>query len=145
MARTGARKRSPKWQVALVIMITSTTYIDEEKKNEKDEDDEDNDLKEEVAQMISVKENYLKEKEMKKLGILLLAVFGLGLAFQSCNNHKTYAEMKEEEREAKLEELRKDGSEEAMIEAGKILVEEIMFNTDDKMGIINEEDSVNNK
>jgi hypothetical protein len=45
----------------------------------------------------------------------------------------------------KLEELRKDGSEEAMIEAGKILVEEIMFNTDDKMGIINEEDSVNNK
>lgn len=37
---------------------------------------------------------------MKKLGILLLAVFGLGLAFQSCNNHKTYAEMKEEEREA---------------------------------------------
>jgi hypothetical protein len=38
----------------------------------------------------------------------------------------------------KLEELRKDGSEEAMIEAGKILVEEIMFNTDDKMGIINE-------
>lgn len=45
----------------------------------------------------------------------------------------------------KLEELRKDGSEEAMIEAGKILVEEIMFNTDDKMGIINEKDSINNK
>lgn len=45
----------------------------------------------------------------------------------------------------KLEELRKDGSEEAMIEAGKILVEEIIFNTDDKMGIINEKDSINNK
>ena len=45
----------------------------------------------------------------------------------------------------KLEELRKDGSEEAMIEAGKILVEEIMFNTDDKMGLINEDDSINNK
>ena len=27
-------------------------------------------------------------------------VFGLGLFFQSCNNGKTYAEMKEEEREA---------------------------------------------
>ena len=37
---------------------------------------------------------------MKKLGILLLAVFGLGLAFQACDNSKTYAEMKEEEREA---------------------------------------------
>ena len=37
---------------------------------------------------------------MKKLGILLMMVFGLGLAFQSCNNGKTYAEMKEEEREA---------------------------------------------
>ena len=29
-----------------------------------------------------------------------MMVFGLGLAFQSCNNGKTYAEMKEEEREA---------------------------------------------
>ena len=37
---------------------------------------------------------------MKKLSILLMTVFGLGLAFQSCNNGKTYAEMKEEEREA---------------------------------------------
>ena len=37
---------------------------------------------------------------MKKLGILLMMVFGLGLAFQSCNNGKTYAEMKVEEREA---------------------------------------------
>ena len=37
---------------------------------------------------------------MKKLGILLTMVFGLGLFFQSCNNGKTYAEMKEEERDA---------------------------------------------
>ena len=37
---------------------------------------------------------------MKKLVILLMMVFGLGLAFQSCNNGKTYAEMKEDEREA---------------------------------------------
>ena len=37
---------------------------------------------------------------MKKFGILLMMVFGLGLAFQSCNNGKTYAEMKEDEREA---------------------------------------------
>ena len=37
---------------------------------------------------------------MKKLGILLMMVFGLGLAFQSCNYSKTYAEMKEDEREA---------------------------------------------
>lgn len=37
---------------------------------------------------------------MKKLGILLASVFLLGLVFQSCNNQKTYAEMKEEEREA---------------------------------------------
>ena len=29
-----------------------------------------------------------------------MMVFGLGLAFQSCNNGKTYAEMKEDEREA---------------------------------------------
>ena len=35
---------------------------------------------------------------MKKLSILLMMVFGLGLAFQSCDNSKTYAEMKEEER-----------------------------------------------
>lgn len=37
---------------------------------------------------------------MKKLGILLALVFGLGLAFQACDNHKTYAELKEEERDA---------------------------------------------
>ena len=37
---------------------------------------------------------------MKKLGILFASVFLLGLVFQSCNNGKTYAEMKEEEREA---------------------------------------------
>ena len=41
-----------------------------------------------------------KENRMKKIGILLLAMFGLGFAFQACDNHKTYAEMKEEEREA---------------------------------------------
>ena len=37
---------------------------------------------------------------MKKLGILLMVVFGLGMLSQSCNNDKTYAEMKEEERDA---------------------------------------------
>lgn len=37
---------------------------------------------------------------MKKLGILLVMVFGLGIVFQACDNHKTYAELKEEEREA---------------------------------------------
>lgn len=37
---------------------------------------------------------------MKNLGILFASVFLLGLVFQSCNNGKTYAEMKEEEREA---------------------------------------------
>ncbi|WP_455673295.1 DUF4827 domain-containing protein [Phocaeicola sp.] len=37
---------------------------------------------------------------MKKLSILFASVFVLGLIFQSCNNSKTYAEMKEEEREA---------------------------------------------
>ena len=37
---------------------------------------------------------------MKKLGILLMLVVGLGGMFQACNNDKTYAEMKEEEREA---------------------------------------------
>lgn len=41
-----------------------------------------------------------KENRMKKLGILLLVMLGLGFAFQACDNHKTYAEMKEEEREA---------------------------------------------
>mgnify|MGYP000688700850 CR=1 FL=1 len=38
---------------------------------------------------------------MKKLSILFTSVFLLGLFFQSCNNGKTYAEMKEEEREKK--------------------------------------------
>ena len=37
---------------------------------------------------------------MKKLSILFTSVFLLGLFFQSCNNEKSYAEMKEEEREA---------------------------------------------
>ena len=32
---------------------------------------------------------------MKKLGILFASVFLLGLVFQSCNNGKTYAEMRE--------------------------------------------------
>ena len=48
---------------------------------------------------------------MKKLGILLMLVLGLGWMFQACNNDKTYAEMKEEEREAikrfiELEEIK---------------------------------------
>lgn len=37
---------------------------------------------------------------MKKLSILLVSVVLLGFISQSCNNEKTYAEMKEEEREA---------------------------------------------
>ena len=37
---------------------------------------------------------------MKKFGIVLMMVLGLGWLFQSCNNSKTYAELKEEEREA---------------------------------------------
>ena len=37
---------------------------------------------------------------MKKFSILLMMVFGLAMSFQSCNNGKTYAEMKEDEREA---------------------------------------------
>lgn len=37
---------------------------------------------------------------MKKLFILLMVLAGLGVMSQSCNNGKTYAEMKEEEREA---------------------------------------------
>ncbi len=39
----------------------------------------------------------------------------------------------------RLEELRKDGSEEAMIEAGRILTEEIIENTQDNTGQITEE------
>ncbi len=37
---------------------------------------------------------------MKKISILFVSVFLLGLIFQSCNNGKTYAEMKKEEKEA---------------------------------------------
>jgi len=36
----------------------------------------------------------------------------------------------------KLEELCKDGSDEAAIEAGKLLVQEILFNTEDRTGLI---------
>ena len=38
-----------------------------------------------------------------------------------------------------LEELRKDGSEEAMIEAGKLITEELIENTQDNVGMITEE------
>ena len=38
----------------------------------------------------------------------------------------------------KIEELAKDGSEEAAIEAGKLLVEEILENTDDRTGLLKE-------
>lgn len=37
----------------------------------------------------------------------------------------------------KLEELCKDGSDEAAIKAGKLLVQEILFNTEDRTGLIN--------
>lgn len=46
---------------------------------------------------------------MKKLSILLVSVFLLGFAFQSCNNDKTYAEMKEDEREAIKRFIEKEG------------------------------------
>lgn len=36
----------------------------------------------------------------------------------------------------KLEELYKEGTDEAAIEAGKLLVKEILFNTDDRTGLI---------
>jgi hypothetical protein len=36
----------------------------------------------------------------------------------------------------KLEELCEDGSDEAAIEAGKLLVQEILFNTEDRTGLI---------
>ena len=39
----------------------------------------------------------------------------------------------------KIEELMKDGSDEAMIEAGKLLCTEIIDNTQDNMGQITEE------
>ena len=41
-----------------------------------------------------------KNHRMKRLSILWLVVLGLGFVFQACNDHKTYAEMKEEERDA---------------------------------------------
>ena len=37
---------------------------------------------------------------MKTVRILCMMLIGLGFAFQSCDNHKTYAEMKDEERDA---------------------------------------------
>lgn len=37
---------------------------------------------------------------MKKLGLLLMMTVGFGMSFQSCDDSKTYAELKEEEREA---------------------------------------------
>lgn len=40
------------------------------------------------------------KREMKKLSVILMVIFGLGLFSQSCNDGKTYAELKEEEREA---------------------------------------------
>jgi hypothetical protein len=40
----------------------------------------------------------------------------------------------------KLEELAKDGSEEAALEAGKLLAREILKNTEDRTGLINEID-----
>ena len=46
---------------------------------------------------------------MKKVNILLVSVFLLGLIFQSCNNQKTYAEMKEDEREAIKRFIEKEG------------------------------------
>ena len=39
----------------------------------------------------------------------------------------------------RLEELRKDGSDEAMIEAGKLIAEELIENTQDNVGMITEE------
>lgn len=39
----------------------------------------------------------------------------------------------------KLEELAHDGSDEAAIEAGKLLVEEILFNTKDRAGLLNKD------
>lgn len=38
-----------------------------------------------------------------------------------------------------LEELAKNGSDEAAIEAGKLLVEEILFNTEDRTGLLNKD------
>lgn len=40
----------------------------------------------------------------------------------------------------RLEELRKDGSEEAMLEAGKLIAEELIENTQDNVGMITEEE-----
>jgi hypothetical protein len=38
----------------------------------------------------------------------------------------------------KLEELMEDGSEEAALEAGKLLTDEILNNTEDRTGLLNE-------
>jgi hypothetical protein len=38
----------------------------------------------------------------------------------------------------KLEELMEDGSEEAALEAGKLLADEILNNTEDRTGLLNE-------
>ena len=40
------------------------------------------------------------ELDMKKLIYSLFAFFAIGMAFQSCNDNETYADMKENEREA---------------------------------------------
>ena len=37
---------------------------------------------------------------MKKFNILFISIFLLSLTFQACNNGKTYAEQKEEEKES---------------------------------------------
>ena len=44
----------------------------------------------------------------------------------------------------KIEELMKDGSDEAMIEAGKLLVSEILDNTQDNTGQLTEENENGN-
>lgn len=46
---------------------------------------------------------------MKKISILLVSVFLLGLIFPACNNGKTYAELKEEERDAINRFIDKEG------------------------------------
>ena len=43
----------------------------------------------------------------------------------------------------KIEELMKDGSEDAMIEAGKLLVSEIIENTQDNTGQLTDEENGN--
>ena len=43
---------------------------------------------------------------MKKLIFLFLSLLACGLAFQACDNTKTYAEMLEDEKDAIMEFLR---------------------------------------